>query len=409
MKPNRSTLNSYQPKSSAPAVRHAFAVAMALAAGFAWAPSSTYAGFASPGQGIQVVTNGTVSNGALFWETKSTWTNLATPAKPYTVEAYFALPNCDAVAMSRLVMTVWGGTANYICNLNVQINGTNLPGASSLTFSTTSDPNAVFSVGSPSVYGSGSGVWLIGLPVPGNMLFKDGAANRAQITVNTPDNFDGRINQVTLLAVYQVAALGNSFEYVVAEGSGDIYRTPTSPQADVRTIPLGSVNPTNANAARFHALYTYGDLNQNDRLYFNGTQYGADDVANYDKSATGLDFGPNAVSFFVLGSLAVSNAVTFSVSATDVPGTRETSLRPQLAVLEVTRPPLPPPPALAIALNRVITWPVSAENYQLEYRTDVDTGTWAAITNVPVVVDGMNTVILLRTTPQQFYQLRKTK
>ncbi len=382
------------------------AVALALTAGFAALPAPARAGYAPPGQGMQTVTHGTVANGALFLETRSTWTNLSTPAKPYVLDAWFALPACEAVPASRLMMTVWGGTAHYLCNLGVQINGTNVPLTAPLTFGTTNDANAVFSASLPSVYGSGSGVWLLGVPVPGNLLFQDGTSNHVQVTVNTPDSFDGRINQVTLLAVYQAAALHNTFEYAVAEGSGDIYRAPTGAQVDARTISLGTVDPTDATAARLHVLYTYGDTGQNDRLYFNGTQLGEDDVAGWDKVTSGLDYGPSELDFDVLGNLATSNGVEFSVSAADVPGTRETSLRPQLAVLEVTRPPAPV--SVAIALNVVITWPVSADTYQLEFRPNVDSGDWTAVTNPPAILNGQHVVILPRTSPQQFYQLRKT-
>ncbi len=379
---------------------------LALGAGLSLSPTPAHAGFAAQGQGLQVVLAGAAPNGALYLETRPTWTNVAIPDKPYTVEAWFALPRCETVAVSRLVLTVWGGTSSYVCHLGARINGTNLPFAAPLVFGTASDANASFSASLPSVYGSGSGVWAIALPVPGAMLHRDGASNRVELTVTTPDSFDGRIHQVTLLAVYQDAALNNTFEYAIAEGSGDLYRTPVAPQADARTVALGAANPTNAAAARLHALYTYADIGQNDRLYFNGVQLGGDDAAGWDKAASSMDYGPTALSFDVLGSLAASNAVTFSVSAADVPGTRESSLRPQLAALEVTRPPAAP--SLAIGLNVVIAWPVSADTYQLEQRPNADSGAWAAVTNAPVVLHGQNTVILPPGSPQQFYQLRKT-
>jgi hypothetical protein len=397
---NRSNSNATQFPSA-----RVLAFTLALAAGLA-VPAEVQAEFASAGQGIQRVLQGTVSDGALFLETRSTWSNQATPAKPYLVEAWFALPACGAVPVSRLTMTVWGGTASYVCNLGVKINGTDLPMAAPLTFGNTNDANAVFSATAPSVYGAGFGVWLISLPVPGNLLFKEGSSNHVQLTVNTPDSFDGRINQVTLLAVYQAAALNNTFDYVLAEGSGDIYRAPTAPQVDARTVPLGTLHSASATAARLRVLYTYGDLGQNDRLYFNGNQLGGNDVSGWDRAASGLDFGPNVVNIDVLGILMATNAVRFSVAAADVPGTRESSLRPQLAVLEVTSPPAPP--ALDIALNVVITWPVSADTHQLVFRPHMDSGTWTDVTNLPVVINGQNTLILPRTSPQQFYQLRKT-
>lgn len=410
MKPKPIVVKRQKPKLSKYPASHqasfqpAIGLAVAFLAGIALPTTTAHAGYAAPGQGLHTVTSGTVPNGALFMETRATWINTPTPPKPYVVDAGFTLPACDSVAVSRLVMTIWGGTANYICNLNVQINGVNVPGAAPLTFGTTTDTNAVFSATAPSVYGSGAGVWLVGLPVPPGILYTDGSSNHVQLTVTTPDTFDGRINHVTLLAVYQSAALNHTFEYLLAEGSGDIYRAPSAAQVDARTVPLGPVNPTDVTTARLRALYTYGDINQNDHVYFNGMQLGGDDVANHDSSVTGLGFAPDVVNFDVLPHLAASNAVTFSVSMADVPDTRETSLRPQLAVLEVTRPPLPKP---AIALNVVVSWPVTADTYQLEFRPTADSGDWTSVTNAPVIINGQNTVILPRTSPQEFYQLKK--
>lgn len=382
------------------------ALALGLVVGVVTSPLPLQAEFAAAGHGMQTILRGTLPNANLYLETRPTWLNQATPPKPYVVEAGFALPPCDAVPVSRLVMTVWGGTASYVCQMEVRINGTHLPQAAPLVFGTTNDAQAVFSAALPSVYGAGFGVWLVSIPVPGNLLLRNGATNRVEVTVTTPDSFDGRIQHLTLLAVYQSAGLTNVLDYFVAEGSGDLYRAPTGSQMDSRTVPLGTLDPAGVSAARLRVLYTYGDTGQNDRLYFNGVQLGSDDVAGWDKAGTGLDFGPSVVDFEVLTSLAVTNEVRFSVSAADVPGTRESSLRPQLAVLAVTRPPVPP--ALKIALNVVITWPVSAETYQLEFRPQVDGGEWQEVTNAPVLMNGQNTVILPRTTPQQFYRLRKT-
>jgi hypothetical protein len=202
--------------------------------------------------------------------------------------------------------------------------------------------------------------------------------------------------------------LKNSFTYVLAEGSGDIYKSPNSAQTDNRIISMGTVNPLNASSARLFALYTYGDINQNDRLYFNNVQYGGDDVSNYDKTLNGLDYGPSLVSFDVLNNLSQSNSVKISVSASDVPDTRETSLRPQFVALGVARPMETALPALGISLNTVITWPVSADTFQLEYRENADQGAWITVTNSPIILNGMNTMILPPTGRQQFFQLRKT-
>ena len=94
-------------------------------------------------------------------------------------------------------------------------------------------------------------------------------------------------------------------------------------------------NIGNVSEADLYALYTYGDLNQNDRLRFNGTWLGSSDVANKQNGRTDLNYVPDLVSFDVTGSLLADNSVTFSVSAADMAGTRETSLRPSMAALAV--------------------------------------------------------------------------
>ena len=67
-----------------------------------------------------------------------------------------------------------------------------------------------------------------------------------------------------------------------------------------------------------------------------------------------------------------------------------------------------PAPELAIGLNVTISWPATTDTYQLEWRSQADTGTWNTVISTPVIINGMNTVILPPSNPQRFYQLRKT-
>jgi hypothetical protein len=363
------------------------------------------ADYAADGQGLRPVLSGSLPNAGLYIQTQHTWINTATPEKPYQIEAEFSLPACDAIAVARLILTVWGGTANYTCEMDVRINDLELPGAHPLVFGTTDDANPSFSPEMPNAYGTGFGVWLVTLPVPSVLLHRDGSLNRVQITINTPDSFDGRIQHVTLVAVHQSASLNNHFQFVIAEGSGDIFRVPTDTRVSTRTAQL-AVDPTDALAAQFTALYTYGVADQNDQLYFNQGQLGDDNVARYDKTVTGLDFGPDVVSFDILDLLAPVNTVTFTIAEGLVPDVREFSLRPQLALLEVVSPATAVSPTLDIALHTAIRWPVTSEDWILEFRADTESDEWLTVPVPPEVLDGHNTVLLPPTAPREFYRLR---
>ncbi|MFO1512957.1 MAG: DUF3344 domain-containing protein [Verrucomicrobiota bacterium] len=376
-------------------------------------PLAAHAGFslpsgsASPGHGISNVLSGSIANGGLYWQSTTNWLNAGNPITTFTTYAVtndYTLPACDSISVARIVMTVWGGTANYISQMTVTINGTNLAAANPLVFGSTTDTNPVFSATSANTYGSGSGVWLVTLPVPPEMLLKDGTPNTIIISQTSPNGFDGRVQHVTLLAVYQKSSLANTFDYSIAEGSGDIYKTPTGTQVSQRTVAFAPIIPTSATAAKLQVLYTYGDA-LNDRLYFNGTQFGSDNVADWSTAL--VNNGPSIVSFDVLGSLVASNTVSFSLAA-DVPATPETSLRPQLAALAVTRPASIPLPSLAISSGGVIAWTTNSIGFSLESNTNLVGGTWVAVTNVPVISGEQFTVTVGQPEAQQFFRLKKS-
>ena len=70
--------------------------------------------------------------------------------------------------------------------------------------------------------------------------------------------------------------------------------------------------------------------------------------------------------------------------------------------------PHSPTPELAIGLNVTISWPATTDIYQLEWHSQVDIGEWTPVTNTPVIINGMNTAILPPSSPQRYYQLKKT-
>jgi uncharacterized repeat protein (TIGR03803 family) len=340
----------------------------------------TVGGYAFEGLGITNVLTGSVANGGLSWGTVPTWLNVPPPL-PYTYDVAFALPSCQGIAASRLIMTLWGGTPDYTCQMTVSVNGTNLPAASPFAFGSTTNLSAVFDGDAPCAYGSGYGVWLVTLPVPGGMLHTDGSSNTVEVTETTPDNFDGRIQHVTLVAVYQSSALTNEFDYALAEGSGDIYGTPTPPEVNQRTVVFPVVNPANATAATLTALYTYGHAGLDDELFFNGTQLGGDDLGIWNGAA---NYGPGLASFGVLANLAATNTALFTVAADVVPPPLQPDLRPQFVALAVNRPVSAGQLAItgfgATGARLVWTGP-SGGNYSIESTTCLSPAAWSVITN----------------------------
>ncbi|MEI8121410.1 MAG: hypothetical protein WCI20_05120 [bacterium] len=310
-----------------------------FAMGFVMVTGMVNAGYVQYGSGMKVIITGSVENAALNVQTTNTWRNTAT-ALPYTTQVDFALPHCDAVVNARLFMTVWGATRDYRYALTVCVNGITNP-ATPMIIGGTGDSNSVFVASNACAYGTGSGVWLVTVPIPPSTLFTNGTPNNVSVTAaygDGPSYDDGRIIHLTLMTVYQKGSLFNQFSYAMAEGSGDIYKNQAGATNSVSTA-WGSLNINDSLSARLYALYTYGDSNQNDRLYFNGIQYGSDDVANKQNNYTALIYVPDLVSFTVTNLLS-TNVVRFSVSTNEIPGTCETSLRPQAVALGITREPV---------------------------------------------------------------------
>ena len=64
---------------------------------------------------------------------------------------------------------------------------------------------------------------------------------------------------------------------------------------------------------------------------------------------------------------------------------------------------------LNIANCPVITWPGSLANYQLQSSSSLSSPNWTAVTNVPALVNGQNTVILQPTAAQKFFRLQQVQ
>ncbi len=68
----------------------------------------------------------------------------------------------------------------------------------------------------------------------------------------------------------------------------------------------------------------------------------------------------------------------------------------------------PAPAALDIAKTVTVSWPVNGAQYQLEYRTDLNSDQWQPVATTLVVINGNYVALEPLTTPQRFYRLRKT-
>ena len=192
--------------------------AVALAAAWLLAVPA-WAGYNWGGNGMEVA-SGTVSNGAVYMQSVPHWPSYTNATGGYSTQ--FTAPACDDVVASRLVLGLYGGSASNTATVTVTVNGV----PTSVTIGGgTADSNPEFTTGQTNVYGSmSSGAWVVSVPIAADLNI-NGDANNVNVTVSDPsNNFDGRLVYASLWDVYQKASLKNSFQYAVAEGSGDFHR-----------------------------------------------------------------------------------------------------------------------------------------------------------------------------------------
>jgi hypothetical protein len=169
------------------------------------------------------------------------------------------------------------------------------------------------------------------------------------ITITNDPGFDGRIVYSSLWEVYQKASLNNSFQYAVAEGSGDIYSTTPgtaqSPTVPSRLVDMGKFNLANLQTVKLDTLYTYVHNPQDNHLYLNGSLVGGDPAVS-----SGSTYAAVQASFDVTSGLSSSdNQVKFSVDPADGVTSSGTSVfRPQEAIIEATYNNVPEPATLGL-------------------------------------------------------------
>jgi hypothetical protein len=64
---------------------------------------------------------------------------------------------------------------------------------------------------------------------------------------------------------------------------------------------------------------------------------------------------------------------------------------------------------LNLADEPVITWPAALANYQVQSSDSLTTPDWTAVTNVPALVNGQNTMVLTPSGAQEFYRLQRAQ
>ena len=64
---------------------------------------------------------------------------------------------------------------------------------------------------------------------------------------------------------------------------------------------------------------------------------------------------------------------------------------------------------LNLANKPVITWPAALANYQVQSSDSLTSPNWAAVTNAPVLVNGLNTVVLEPAGVQRFFRLQRVQ
>ena len=144
---------------------------------------------------MQVVSSGTVANGAVSMQSIGLWSENYSVAStnPGGCSTTFTVPACNDVVASRLVVALYGGSAYNTAAVTVTVNGV----PTNVTIGGINDSNVPFTSG-PNVYGSmTSGAWVISVPVAAN-LNTSGAVNSVNITANDPTNQFRRAGRLRL-------------------------------------------------------------------------------------------------------------------------------------------------------------------------------------------------------------------
>ena len=133
------------------------------------------------------------------------------------ISTSFTLPSCNQIDYARLYLDIWGGMPFFTASVTVSVNGTQLP---PISIGGMGDTNPTYSGTQTCVYGSGYGVWELGIAGVAGLLHTNGIANTVTWTVNDPTGeFDGRTYDASLVTVYTSSTLNQTLDYDLAEAN----------------------------------------------------------------------------------------------------------------------------------------------------------------------------------------------
>ncbi|MGO8691230.1 MAG: autotransporter-associated beta strand repeat-containing protein [Thermoguttaceae bacterium] len=294
-----------------------------------------WAGYSLSGYNLEVVASGQgLPHAGISYLDNATWNeqggNLYEP-----ISTSFTLPSCNQIDYARLYLDIWGGMPFFTASVTVSVNGTQLP---PISIGGMGDTNPTYSGTQTCVYGSGYGVWELGIAGVAGLLHTNGIANTVTWTVNDPTGeFDGRTYDASLVTVYTSSTLNQTLDYDLAEANAYVQNSGDTGAPSSRTLSISGVNTANMTGATatYSAGYILGLTGSNgclNSLSFNNQALGnpTNDVAQ----GSTANFGPSIVSSNVTASLSANNTVVYNVGMAG--GTN--NLVPTVGLLAITRP-----------------------------------------------------------------------
>ena len=229
-------------------------------------------GFPMQGEEHPLYHNGTVANGTViggvYYDAGHGLTGEGPPLSedPYIPNPYiqtFSVPDYDKVLFARLyVLHLWGGTANYHGWVNTSFNDHSLGNITLL------GDDDVGSECEQQVWSTSCGVYVVRYNV--TSLVTTGTNTASADTGKLKGSFDGRVNAIGLIVVYEKEGMSKTRYWVVQGHEALTYATSGHPARDYGYAYFnGTIDPNEWESAVFYSVYTAGDTGDTDTLWFN--------------------------------------------------------------------------------------------------------------------------------------------